>query len=628
MSPGAEGGPVVATLNGASASPHLVKRFEAVLALITDGSAAAILLAEIVILSAGVTARYVFNRPLVWSDELSITLFLWLAMLGSVIAVRLSQHMRLTFLIARLSDASRARVETLTTVLVIGFLLQILMPAISYTRERASIISEGLHIPLSVISAAVPTGIVLMIAVLLVQITERSSVRDIAGAILGIAIVATVLYFLTPQLEAIGNYNLIVFFVLFVVAFVLIGMPIAFAFGVATFSYLSLITEAPLTIVVNRMCEGMSDIILLSIPLFIFLGFLMELAGLARRLIEFLVAVIGHVRDGLSYVLLGGMYLVSGISGSKAADMAAIIPVLAPEMKRRKVSEGDIVSLLSASGAMAETIPPSIILISIGVVTGVSIANLFTGGLVPAAVGALALMVVIFVRSRLQSAPVSIRAPLSEIRRTGLIAIPAIILPFLIRGAVANGIATATEVATVGVVYSMICGIFIYRNFPWRRLYPTLVATASLAGCILLIIGMATAMAWALTQSGFSNQLAETAAQMPGGKFGFMAMSIVLFAVLGSVLEGFPAIVLFGPLLFPIARDLGIHEVQYTMVVVLAMSLGLFSPPLGIGYYSACAIAQVSPDKAMGSIWTYMVALLVAVIIVAAVPWLSIGFLP
>jgi tripartite ATP-independent transporter DctM subunit len=379
---------------------------------------------------------------------------------------------------------------------------------------------------------------------------------------------------------------------------------------------------------VNRVHEGTSDFILLSIPLFIFLGLLMDMTGLSRAMIEFLLLVIGDVKNGLSYVLLGGMYLVSGISGSKAADMAAIVPILVPEMKKRGVSDGEIVSLLAASGAMAETIPPSIILISVGVVTGVSISNLFIGGLVPAAVGALALVVTIYLRTRGgKAAPRGPSATRAQLVRATIVGAPALILPFLIRGAVINGIATATEVATIGIVYTVVCGIFIYRQFPWRRLYSSLVAAAALSGCIILIIGLATAMAWALTQSGFSSDLADLMMKTPGGKAGFLMVSIILFAILGSVLEGFPAIVLFAPLLFPIARNLGIHEVQYTMVVVLSMSLGLFSPPLGVGYYSTCAIAQVSPDKAVRDIWIYMGALLVAVIVVAAVPWLSIGFL-
>ena len=138
-----------------------------------------------------------------------------------------------------------------------------------------------------------------------------------------------------------------------------------------------------------------------------------------------------------------------------------------------------------------------------------------------------------------------------------------------------------------------------------------LVETASLSGAILLIIGTATAMAWALTQSGFSRELAAAMAGVPGGAAGFLVVSIVAFVVLGSVLEGIPAIVLFGPLLFPIARAVGIHEVHYAMVVILAMGIGLFAPPFGVGYYAACAIGRVDPAAGIGPIWPYLVALLV-----------------
>jgi len=196
---------------------------------------------------------------------------------------------------------------------------------------------------------------------------------------------------------------------------------------------------------------------------------------------------------------------------------------------------------------------------------------------------------------------------------------------------VAEGVATATEVSTVGIAYTLAVGSFIYRfkygPVEWRRLYPILVETAALSGAILLIIGTATAMAWALTQSGFSRALATTMAGMPGGPLGFLGISIVVFTVLGSVLEGIPAIVLFGPLLFPVARAVGVHEVHYAMVVILAMGIGLFAPPFGVGFYAACAIGRVLPDAAMGRIWPYLGALMVALVIVALIPWISIGFL-
>ena len=262
----------------------------------------------------------------------------------------------------------------------------------------------------------------------------------------------------------------------------------------------------------------MSSLILLAVPLFVFLGLLIEMTGMARAMVAFLAALLGHVRGGLSYVLLGGMYLVSGISGSKAADMAAIAPVLFPEMKRRGASEGELVSLLAASGAMSETIPPSLVLITIGSVTGVSIAALFTGGLLPAAVLALALALIARWRSRNETLAGVRRPPTREIWRAFVVAVPALILPFVIRTAVVKGIATATEVSTIGIVYAFIIGLICYRQFNWRRLYPMLVETAALSGAILLIIGTATGMAWALTQSGFSRQLAASMAAMPGAR--------------------------------------------------------------------------------------------------------------
>jgi tripartite ATP-independent transporter DctM subunit len=296
-------------------------------------------------------------------------------------------------------------------------------------------------------------------------------------------------------------------------------------------------------------------------------------------------------------------------------------------MTKRGAKPGDLVALLAATGAQTETIPPSLVLITIGSVTGVSIAALFTGGLLPGIVLAIGLCAVVWWRYRMEDLSHVQRATRSEVCRAFLIAIPAIALPFVIRAAVVQGVATATEVSTIGIVYSVLVGLLIYRQFSWRRLYPMLVETAALSGAILLIIGAATGMAWALTQSGFSASLAKFMTSLPGGVPVFLVVTIIAFIILGSVLEGIPAIVLFGPLLFPIARQVGVHEVHYAMVVVLAMGIGLFAPPFGVGYYAACAISRIHPDEGMGPMVSYIIALLIGTLVVAAVPWISIGFL-
>ena len=187
-------------------------------------------------------------------------------------------------------------------------------------------------------------------------------------------------WFFGPFLKTLGNLNLIIFFVIGVMTAVFAGVPIGFSFALATFGYLALTTRTPTMVMVGRMDEGMSHLILLAVPLFVFLGLLIEMTGMARAMVQFLASLLGHVRGGLSYVLIGAMYLVSGISGSKAADMAAVAPALFPEMIKRGAKPGDLVALLSATGAQTETIPPSIVLITIGSVTGISIAALFTGG--------------------------------------------------------------------------------------------------------------------------------------------------------------------------------------------------------------------------------------------------------
>ena len=589
--------------------------------------AAALIAAEIVVLFAGVFFRYFLGNPLVWSDEVASLLFLWLANLGAVVAFRRGEHMRMTAFVGNLSPGTRAFLDALATVASLVFLLCALMPAIDFAGEESAVTTPALELSGGWRAFALPVGLALMALMAVIRLLEAADWRPVAAGVVAMGVVSGALVALGPVFRDLGNVNLLIFFVGITAVTVFIGVPIAFSFGLATYAFLALTTDTPLSVLVGRMDEGMSHLILLAVPLFVFLGLLIEMAGMARAMVTFLASLLGHVRGGLSYVLVGAMYLVSGISGSKAADMAAVTPVLFPEMKARGARPGDLVALLSATGAQTETIPPSLVLITIGSVTGVSIAALFTGGMLPAVVLAAMLCAVVWRRYRREDLSHVRRATGREIWRAFWIALPALALPFVIRLAVVKGVATATEVSTLGIAYSFLIGIIVYRRMQWRRLLPMLVETAALSGAILLIIGTATGMAWSLTQSGFSTSLAAAMGALPGGKAMFLAVSIVAFVILGSVLEGIPAIVLFGPLLFPIARQMHVHEVQYAMVVVLAMGVGLFSPPFGVGYYAACAIGRVSPDEGMKPILGYVLALLIGLVVVAAVPWISIGFL-
>jgi tripartite ATP-independent transporter DctM subunit len=604
-----------------------VRAADKFLGLTVEVLAAILIAAEIVILFAGVVSRYFLHYPLIWSDEIASILFLWLGVLGAVVAFQRGEHMRMTAFVGMASPRVQAFLEAVAVAAALVFLVLLVEPGYEYANDEAFVTTPALELSSAWRAAALPIGLVLMALIAVLRLLKLSDWRLAAGAVVTVFAISAVFWMLRPWFFEQGNVNLLIFFVGVTAVTVFIGVPIAFAFGLATYGYLALTSDLPMVVLVGRMGEGMSHLILLAVPLFVFLGLLIETTGMARAMVTFLASLLGHVRGGLSYVLIGAMYLISGISGSKAADMAAVAPVLFPEMKARGAKPGDLVALLSVTGAQTETVPPSLVLITIGSVTGVSIAALFTGGLLPAVVLAAALCVVVWYRYRNEDLSHVTRASGAQIGRAFLVALPALALPFVIRAAVVEGVATATEVSTLGVAYSFIVGIVVYRRMDWSRLMPMLVETAALSGAILLIIGTATGMAWALTQSGFSNSLAEAMAALPGGAPAFLAVSIVAFVILGSVLEGIPAIVLFGPLLFPIAQQVGVHEVHYAMVVVLAMGIGLFAPPFGVGYYAACAIGRVNPDEGMRPIVGYVLALLVGLIVVAAVPWISIGFL-
>jgi tripartite ATP-independent transporter DctM subunit len=597
----------------------LMKPIEAVAALLLS--------LIVVLLLAGVTSRYVFALSVVWIDEVASFCFLWLAMLGSAIAIDRNEHLRLTLFLGMISERMRSLVNTLALLVVATFLIVMMQPSVEYVMEEWFVRTPALDIPNSFRVSAIAFGIFLMFAIVAVHIVRTSTIRDVILGALLIAAVAGAFWWLSPALLRLGNVNILIFLVGVVALCLVAGVPIAFCFGIGTLAFLAFSTRVPIFVVVGRMDEGMSSIILLSVPIFVLLGCILDATGMGKAIVDFLASLLGHVRAGMSYVLLGSLFLVSGISGSKVSDMATVAPALFPEMKRRGYRPKELIALLATGAAMADTVPPSIVLIVLGSVAGVSIAGLFTSGFAIAMVLLLMLAILARWRARHESLAGVRRAPLTTIGHTLLIAAPALVLPFLIRSVVGGGIATATEVSTIAVLYALLIGIVLYGGISGRTFYRMLVETAALSGAILLILGTALAMAWALTQTGFAQQLATSMAAMPGGWVAFMALTIVVFLILGCVLEGLPAIVLMAPLMFPIAKKLGINDIHYSMVVVTAMNIGLMTPPIGIGFYVACKIGNVSPDEAMGAIWPYLVALLVGLVIIAAVPALSTMFL-
>ncbi|PPD14725.1 MAG: hypothetical protein CTY25_10375 [Methylobacterium sp.] len=585
--------------------------------------AATLLVLIILLLLAGVTSRYVFSLPIVWIDEVTSTSFLWLAMLGAALAIDRNEHLRLTLFTGMFPPRLRAVVEAFAVLATATFLAAMLYPAIDYTMEESYVSTPALNVSNSWRVSAIPFGIAAMLVLTLRYALRTYSWRNLALAGFVLAAAGLVFWSLMPVFKTLGYGNIAVFLVGVVVVGLIAGVPIAFCFGLGTLCFLTFSTSVPTLVMIGRMDEGMSSLILLSVPVFVLLGCILDATGMGKAIVDFLGSLLGHIRAGMSYVLLGSLFLVSGISGSKVSDMATVAPALFPEMKRRGYKPKELIALLATGAAMAETVPPSIVLIVLGSVAGVSIAGLFTSGFLVAMV----LLIVLAALARWKASGERLesvrRAPLSVIGKTALVAAPALVLPFIIRSAVGGGVATATEVSTIAVLYAMIVGIVLYGGIGWRTFYGMLVETAALSGAILMILGTALAMAWALTQTGFANQLAIWMQGLPGGWMTFMAITIVVFVILGCFLEGLPAIVLMAPLMFPIARKLGIHDVHYAMVVVTSMNIGLMAPPIGIGFYIACKIGNVSPDEAMGAIWPYLLALILGLIVIAAFPAIS-----
>ncbi|TDR89678.1 TRAP transporter large permease subunit [Enterovirga rhinocerotis] len=617
--------PIAAPLsfNAESEAPHRGSKLLKPIEMIS----AALLVVVILLLLAGVISRYVFSLPIVWVDEAASISFLWLAMLGSAIAFDRNEHLRLTLFLNKMPPRLQRFVDAFAPLCAVAFLLALVMPSLEYAMDEWYITTPTLNIPNAFRAAAIPFGIILMLGIVLRYTFKVADRRQIILAALVIAAITLALWYFSPSLVRAGNVKLALFLVVFVAVGLAAGVPIAFCFGLGTLSYLAFGTNVPTIVMVGRMDEGMSGIILLSVPIFVLLGCVLDATGMGKAIVDFLASLLGHVKAGMSYVLLGSLFIVSGISGSKVSDMATVAPALFPEMKRRGHSPREMIALLATGAAMADTVPPSIVLIVLGAAAGVSIAGLFTSGIVIAAVLLAALVGLARWKSRHEDMHGVRRATMGVIGRAMVIAAPALVLPFIIRSTVAGGVATATEVSTIAVLYAMFIGIILYGGISWKTFYGMLVETASLTGAILLILGTALAMAWAITQAGVAQNIASFMTGLPGGWITFMALTIVVFLVLGCILEGLPAIVLMAPLMFPIAKNLGINDIHYSMVVVTAMNIGLMTPPIGIGFYLACRIGDVSPDEAIGAIWPYLIALMVGLVVIAYVPWLSTAFL-
>jgi tripartite ATP-independent transporter DctM subunit len=405
------------------------------------------------------------------------------------------------------------------------------------------------------------------------------------------------------------------------------GLPVGFALILSTMVYLWISGAVPMVALPQNMVDGTGNFVLLALPFFVFAGLIMERGGISLRLVRFVHALVGHLRGGLLQVMVLSMYLVSGLSGSKTADVAAVGSVMRDMLKRDGYNLSEGAAVLAASAAMGETVPPSIGILVLGSITTLSMAALFIGGIIPAAVIAVCLMVLIYMRASHAAPLPHRRVPLRVMAASGLAAILPLMMPVILFAGILLGVATPTEVSSFAVVYGLVLAILVYREFNWQTFIRTVIDSALLAGMVLFILAAASGFSWVLTVAQLPQRLVDSLHSIHANTVLFLSGSIALLIVIGSLLEGLPALIILAPLLLPIAGHIGISELHYGIVLLIAMGIGAFLPPAGVGFYVACAIVHTDIESATRAMMPYLIVLLIGLAIVAFVPWFTV-FLP
>ena len=398
-----------------------------------------------------------------------------------------------------------------------------------------------------------------------------------------------------------------------------LGLPLAFTLALTSLTYLLGIGGVGLIILPIKILGGVDSFVLLAIPLFVLAGALMESGGISERIVDLALAIVGKVRGGLAMVVIVAEILFSGISGSTAADVSAISSLLVPSMKKAGYSGPESVSIVAAASAMGILVPPCLTMVVLGSLVNLSIVTLFLAGFVPAFILAGTLLALIAVRARRQRWPVT-----SDVNHPGFAralrrAVVPMGLPVVLFGGIFSGATTVTEAALIAVVYALLAGIAM-GGMRTHQVVGQLAQSGVVTATTLWVLAAASAFAWILVREWVPQTLGEWIAGVGAGRAGFMAATVVLFVVIGALLEGLPALLIFGPILFPISRGLGIDPVHYGIVIIAAMGIAFFLPPIGVGLTIAAGIARVDIDDVSRAYVPYLIALVLGLALIAAFP--------
>ena len=596
-------------------------RITASLLVVSDAVAAILLVADLLVVCASVLLRFLFNAPVEWADDVARGLMVGSSFFGAASALARAENLGVAFFIDKLPSDARRVVDSMGALLVTIIAFYVAFNAMKMgwlTTGQTS----GSGLPLEWTFYPMGAGAVFM-TVFALEIFCARPVRDIVAGILATGLIAGFYLawdFLAPDtVPSSGTLMLIGFFIT-----LFGGLPIGFALALAALIFIWVEGTLPGVIFAQQMARGIDNFVLLAIPFFILVGYLMEANGMSVRLIELLQRAVGRMRGGLNVVMVMSMVLFSGISGSKMADVAAVGSVLIPAARRSKQNPGGAVALLAASAVMAEAIPPCINLIILGFVANLSIGGLFVAGLLPAGLMALALIVLSIILGK-RPEPAAEAEPRAAVSGLWSGAIASFGLIFMIFFGFKSGFATATEISAFAVVYAIIVGSIVFRELSFKTAAHSFVQSATRSGLVLFIVAAAQSLAFVLTLQQVPHAVGDLMLSLSGshGVWLFMLLSIAVLIVMGSVLEGAAALIIFGPLLMPVAVKLGIDPLHFGVVLVVAMGIGLFAPPLGLGLYGACLIGNVPIEQTIKPIMGYLGLLLVCLLVIAFVPAIS-----
>jgi len=408
-----------------------------------------------------------------------------------------------------------------------------------------------------------------------------------------------------------------------------VNVPVAFSMTLACILALLWQGAIPISTVTLKLYSGIDTFPFLAIPLFILAGGFMEHGGISQRLVLFAKNLVGHIKGGLGFVVVVAEIFFSGISGSSIADASAIGSLLLPSMAKAGYTPPRAAAIVAAATGMGMMIPPCLNMVVLGAMANISIAGLFMGGFLPGFLMAATLMIVIYIQSAKGILPEAegTRASFRDIMASFKDSVIPLMMPVIIFGGIFSGVFTATEAASVATIYAFIVSVFIYKEITVKDIGKILVDTAILTGVVCLLVGAASGFSWILATHQVPNILGGFIGSVSEGRVIFLLLTIALFFFFGMILDGLPAILIFFPILYPIALALGIHPLHFGVLVIAVVGISIVAPPIGLCLVIICSLAKINLTDTIRPLIPYILILVGDLVVIAFWPWLIL-FLP